>query len=154
MLLIRQKAGKTRWPIMRDSSVLYSLVMICIFAHLEISLYLIHALVCLSPVPHVFAWMFTHWLFHLSVCVYSGPKGPQKITNWGPAAFTDTELSLREKGWKERKSRPDQTQWRIIAVLPALLQSVPVHLTTTEWGNIGQVGHIPLKRTFETCVTA
>ncbi|XP_060734013.1 switch-associated protein 70b [Tachysurus vachellii] len=42
--------------------------------------------------------------------VQPGPKGPQKITNWGPAAFTDTELSLREKGWKERKSRPDQTQ--------------------------------------------
>lgn len=34
MLLITQKAGRTGWPIMRDSYVLYSRVMICIFAHL------------------------------------------------------------------------------------------------------------------------
>ncbi|KAK3548831.1 hypothetical protein QTP70_020701 [Hemibagrus guttatus] len=42
--------------------------------------------------------------------VQPGPKGPQKITNWGPAAFTETELSLREKDWKERKSKPAETQ--------------------------------------------
>ncbi|XP_066540614.1 switch-associated protein 70b [Hoplias malabaricus] len=42
--------------------------------------------------------------------IQPGSKGPQKITNWGPAAFTETELSLREKDWQERKSRPTQTQ--------------------------------------------
>ncbi|MCI4379154.1 hypothetical protein PGIGA_G00224640 [Pangasianodon gigas] len=42
--------------------------------------------------------------------IQPGPKGPQKITNWGPAAFTETELSLREKDWQEKKNRPAQTQ--------------------------------------------
>uniref|UniRef100_A0AAR2JC48 Switch-associated protein 70 n=1 Tax=Pygocentrus nattereri TaxID=42514 RepID=A0AAR2JC48_PYGNA len=42
--------------------------------------------------------------------IQPGSKGPQKITNWGPAAFTETELSLREKDWQERKNRPTQTQ--------------------------------------------
>ncbi|XP_029614101.1 switch-associated protein 70b isoform X1 [Salmo trutta] len=42
--------------------------------------------------------------------IQPGSKGPQKITNWGPAAFTDAELSLRKKDWQERKNRPAQTQ--------------------------------------------
>ncbi|KAI4901663.1 hypothetical protein NFI96_012837 [Prochilodus magdalenae] len=42
--------------------------------------------------------------------IQPGSKGPQKITNWGPAAFTEAELSLREKDWQERKNRPTQTQ--------------------------------------------
>ncbi|CAB1331667.1 unnamed protein product [Coregonus sp. 'balchen'] len=46
-------------------------------------------------------------LVHL---IQPGSKGPQKITNWGPAAFTEAELSLREKDWQERKNRPAQTQ--------------------------------------------
>uniref|UniRef100_A0A4W5KF78 Switching B cell complex subunit SWAP70b n=1 Tax=Hucho hucho TaxID=62062 RepID=A0A4W5KF78_9TELE len=39
-----------------------------------------------------------------------GSKGPQKITNWGPAAFTEAELSLREKDWQGRKNQPAQNQ--------------------------------------------
>ncbi|XP_041705709.1 switch-associated protein 70 isoform X1 [Coregonus clupeaformis] len=46
-------------------------------------------------------------LVHL---IQPGSKGPQKITNWGPAAFTEAELSLREKDWQERKNQPAQTQ--------------------------------------------
>ncbi|KAG9273132.1 switch-associated protein 70 [Astyanax mexicanus] len=42
--------------------------------------------------------------------IQPGSKGPQKITNWGPAAFTEAELSLRQKDWQERKNRPTQTQ--------------------------------------------
>uniref|UniRef100_A0AAY5L9N8 Switch-associated protein 70 n=1 Tax=Esox lucius TaxID=8010 RepID=A0AAY5L9N8_ESOLU len=42
--------------------------------------------------------------------IQPGSKGPQKITNWGPAAFTEAELSLREKDWQERKNRAAQTQ--------------------------------------------
>ncbi|KAI5098130.1 switch-associated protein 70, partial [Silurus meridionalis] len=42
--------------------------------------------------------------------IQPGPKGPQKITNWGPAAFTEKELSLREKDWQEKKNKPAQTQ--------------------------------------------
>ncbi|XP_048828299.1 switch-associated protein 70-like isoform X2 [Brienomyrus brachyistius] len=42
--------------------------------------------------------------------IQPGSKGPQRITNWGPAAFTDTELNLREKSWQEKKNRPGQTQ--------------------------------------------
>lgn len=83
---------------------------------------LIHAWMCFSSVLHGISWMFTHCHF-ICVCARartcSGPKGPQKITNWGPAAFTDAELSLRERNWQERKNRPAQTQWGIIAVLPA-----------------------------------
>ncbi|XP_076840531.1 switch-associated protein 70b [Brachyhypopomus gauderio] len=37
--------------------------------------------------------------------IQPGSKVPQKITNWGPAAFTEAELNLREKDWQERKSR-------------------------------------------------
>ncbi|RXN18292.1 switch-associated 70-like protein [Labeo rohita] len=42
--------------------------------------------------------------------VQPGPKYPQKITNWGPAAFTEAELSLREKDWQEKKNRPATPQ--------------------------------------------
>lgn len=35
----------------------------------------------------------------------SGHKGPQKITNWGPASFTDVELELRKKLWQEKKNQ-------------------------------------------------
>ncbi|XP_048401423.1 switch-associated protein 70-like [Stegostoma tigrinum] len=33
-----------------------------------------------------------------------GPKGRQLITNWGPAAFTEAELNLREKSWQKQKN--------------------------------------------------
>ncbi|KAJ8340194.1 hypothetical protein SKAU_G00348270 [Synaphobranchus kaupii] len=39
-----------------------------------------------------------------------GAKGPQRITNWGPAAFTETELNLREQDWKQRKNGPPKPQ--------------------------------------------
>uniref|UniRef100_A0A4W4F775 Switch-associated protein 70 n=1 Tax=Electrophorus electricus TaxID=8005 RepID=A0A4W4F775_ELEEL len=42
--------------------------------------------------------------------IQPGSKAPQKITNWGPAAFTEAELSLREKDWQERKSRTAHPQ--------------------------------------------
>ncbi|XP_052437817.1 switch-associated protein 70 [Carassius gibelio] len=42
--------------------------------------------------------------------IQPGPKYPQKITNWGPAAFTEAELSLREKDWQEKKNRPPTPQ--------------------------------------------
>ncbi|XP_030646177.1 switch-associated protein 70b [Chanos chanos] len=42
--------------------------------------------------------------------IQPGSKGPHRITNWGPAAFTETELSLREKDWQEKKNRPTQAQ--------------------------------------------
>ncbi|KAJ8396730.1 hypothetical protein AAFF_G00015680 [Aldrovandia affinis] len=42
--------------------------------------------------------------------IQPGSKGPQRITNWGPAAFTETELSLREKDWQEKRGRPAQAQ--------------------------------------------
>ncbi|KAG5849167.1 hypothetical protein ANANG_G00107110 [Anguilla anguilla] len=35
-----------------------------------------------------------------------GVKGPQRITNWGPAAFTENELNLREQEWQQRKNQP------------------------------------------------
>lgn len=38
--------------------------------------------------------------------IQPGGKGPQKMTNWGPAAFTDTELDMREKLWQDKK-KPD-----------------------------------------------
>ncbi|KAM9461650.1 switch-associated protein 70 [Clarias gariepinus] len=38
--------------------------------------------------------------------IQPGNKAPQKMTNWGAAAFTDNELELREKIWKEKK-KPD-----------------------------------------------
>lgn len=40
----------------------------------------------------------------------SGHKGPQRITNWGPASFTDTELELRKKSWQESKNQGAQAQ--------------------------------------------
>ncbi|KAB5558912.1 hypothetical protein PHYPO_G00022700 [Pangasianodon hypophthalmus] len=39
--------------------------------------------------------------------IQPGSKGPQKMTNWGPAAFTDKELEMREKIWQENKNKPD-----------------------------------------------
>lgn len=39
-----------------------------------------------------------------------GSKGPTMITNWGPAAFSDAELSLRQKKWQEMKNPPNQAQ--------------------------------------------
>ncbi|XP_056117156.1 switch-associated protein 70b [Rhinichthys klamathensis goyatoka] len=42
--------------------------------------------------------------------IQPGPKHPQKITNWGPAAFTEAELSLREKDWQVKKNRPATPQ--------------------------------------------
>lgn len=37
--------------------------------------------------------------------IQPGAKGQQNITNWGPAAFSDAELSLREKQWQEMKNQ-------------------------------------------------
>ncbi|XP_076127595.1 switch-associated protein 70b [Alosa pseudoharengus] len=42
--------------------------------------------------------------------IQPGSKGPQKMTNWGPAAFTEMELNLREKNWQEKKAKPAQTE--------------------------------------------
>ncbi|XP_071261515.1 switch-associated protein 70-like [Salvelinus alpinus] len=42
--------------------------------------------------------------------VQPGSKGPQKITNWGPASFTEAELSLRQKDWQERKNQAAENQ--------------------------------------------
>ncbi|XP_036399898.1 switch-associated protein 70-like [Megalops cyprinoides] len=42
--------------------------------------------------------------------IQPGAKGPQKITNWGPAAFTEGELDLREKEWQQKKNRHDPAQ--------------------------------------------
>ncbi|XP_034738470.1 switch-associated protein 70 [Etheostoma cragini] len=42
--------------------------------------------------------------------IQPGPKGPQRITNWGPASFTDAELELRKKSWQESKNQGAQTQ--------------------------------------------
>lgn len=39
-----------------------------------------------------------------------GSKGQQMITNWGPAAFSDAELSLRQKKWQEMKNQTTQAQ--------------------------------------------
>lgn len=58
-----------------------------------------------------------HTVLFVGLCGFSGPKGPQKITNWGPAAFTDAELSLREKDWKERKNRTAETEWGVIVCI-------------------------------------
>uniref|UniRef100_A0A3Q0QPI4 Switch-associated protein 70 n=1 Tax=Amphilophus citrinellus TaxID=61819 RepID=A0A3Q0QPI4_AMPCI len=37
-------------------------------------------------------------------------KGQQKVTNWGLAAFSEAELSLREKQWQEMKNQATQAQ--------------------------------------------
>ncbi|KAJ8406604.1 hypothetical protein AAFF_G00301780 [Aldrovandia affinis] len=42
--------------------------------------------------------------------IQPGAKGPQRITNWGPAAFTETELNLREQDWQQRRNRPPKPQ--------------------------------------------
>ncbi|XP_038594197.1 switch-associated protein 70-like [Micropterus salmoides] len=42
--------------------------------------------------------------------IQPGSKGQQRITNWGPAAFSDAELSLREKKWQETKNQATQAQ--------------------------------------------
>ncbi|XP_045885964.1 switch-associated protein 70-like, partial [Micropterus dolomieu] len=42
--------------------------------------------------------------------IQPGSKGQQRITNWGPAAFSDAELSLREKKWQETKNQTTQAQ--------------------------------------------
>nr|XP_046243891.1 switch-associated protein 70 [Scatophagus argus] len=42
--------------------------------------------------------------------IQPGHKGPQRITNWGPASFTDTELELRKKSWQEMKNQGAQAQ--------------------------------------------
>ncbi|XP_058485682.1 switch-associated protein 70 [Solea solea] len=40
--------------------------------------------------------------------IQPGHKGPQRITNWGPASFTDAELEMRKKSWQERKRNSPQ----------------------------------------------
>ncbi|XP_036951025.1 switch-associated protein 70-like isoform X2 [Acanthopagrus latus] len=42
--------------------------------------------------------------------IQPGNKEPQRITNWGPASFTDAELDLRKKVWQERKNQGAQAQ--------------------------------------------
>ncbi|XP_032378568.1 switch-associated protein 70b [Etheostoma spectabile] len=42
--------------------------------------------------------------------IQPGSKGQQMITNWGPAAFSDAELSLRQKKWQEKKNQTTQAQ--------------------------------------------
>ncbi|XP_075993800.1 switch-associated protein 70b [Genypterus blacodes] len=40
--------------------------------------------------------------------IQPGSKAGQLITNWGPAAFSEAELSLREKAWQEKKTQQTQ----------------------------------------------
>uniref|UniRef100_A0A4W3JUD0 Switch-associated protein 70 n=1 Tax=Callorhinchus milii TaxID=7868 RepID=A0A4W3JUD0_CALMI len=40
--------------------------------------------------------------------IQPGSKNRQLITNWGPAAFTDAELTLREKNWQQQKNAATQ----------------------------------------------
>ncbi|KAJ8249281.1 hypothetical protein GJAV_G00233130 [Gymnothorax javanicus] len=42
--------------------------------------------------------------------IQPGSKGPQMITNWGPAAITETELNHREKEWQEKRGRAAPAQ--------------------------------------------
>uniref|UniRef100_A0A8C6KYI7 Switch-associated protein 70 n=1 Tax=Nothobranchius furzeri TaxID=105023 RepID=A0A8C6KYI7_NOTFU len=42
--------------------------------------------------------------------IQPGHKGPQRITNWGPASFSDMELDLRKKSWQESKNQGAQAQ--------------------------------------------
>ncbi|XP_063763374.1 switch-associated protein 70b isoform X1 [Eleginops maclovinus] len=42
--------------------------------------------------------------------IQPGSKGQQMITNWGPAAFSDAELSHRQKKWQEMKNPEAQAQ--------------------------------------------
>ncbi|XP_048856089.1 switch-associated protein 70b [Brienomyrus brachyistius] len=40
--------------------------------------------------------------------IQPGSKGPCKMTNWGAAAFTEAELTMREKSWQDQKNRSTQ----------------------------------------------
>lgn len=51
---------------------------------------------------------FHHPLFYPDTL---GHKGPQRMTNWGLASFTDAELEVRKKSWQERKNQGAQAQW-------------------------------------------
>uniref|UniRef100_A0A8D3CMW1 Switch-associated protein 70 n=1 Tax=Scophthalmus maximus TaxID=52904 RepID=A0A8D3CMW1_SCOMX len=42
--------------------------------------------------------------------IQPGSKEQKLITNWGPAAFSDAELSLRQKQWQETKNQTTQAQ--------------------------------------------
>ncbi|XP_037551548.1 switch-associated protein 70-like [Nematolebias whitei] len=42
--------------------------------------------------------------------IQPGHKVQQRITNWGPASFTDAELELRKKSWQESKNQGAQAQ--------------------------------------------
>uniref|UniRef100_A0A3P9KNX0 Switch-associated protein 70 n=1 Tax=Oryzias latipes TaxID=8090 RepID=A0A3P9KNX0_ORYLA len=42
--------------------------------------------------------------------IQPGQKEPQRMTNWGPASFTDTELEMRKKFWQQSKAQGAQTQ--------------------------------------------
>uniref|UniRef100_A0A8C7Y9Z0 Switch-associated protein 70 n=1 Tax=Oryzias sinensis TaxID=183150 RepID=A0A8C7Y9Z0_9TELE len=42
--------------------------------------------------------------------IQPGQKEPQRMTNWGPASFTDTELEMRKKFWQQSKAKGAQTQ--------------------------------------------
>ncbi|XP_058502433.1 switch-associated protein 70b isoform X1 [Solea solea] len=42
--------------------------------------------------------------------IQPGSKGPTLITNWGPAAFSDGELSQREKKWQKMKNQVSEAQ--------------------------------------------
>ncbi|XP_040017807.2 switch-associated protein 70b [Gasterosteus aculeatus] len=42
--------------------------------------------------------------------IQPGSKGQQMITNWGPAAFSDAELTLRQKKWQEGKNQTAEAQ--------------------------------------------
>ncbi|XP_008298269.1 switch-associated protein 70 [Stegastes partitus] len=42
--------------------------------------------------------------------IQPGHKGPQQITNWGPAAFTDSEFEQRKKMWQESKNQGAEAQ--------------------------------------------
>lgn len=44
----------------------------------------------------------TRYMFFM---YFSGNKKPCKMTNWGEAAFTETELNQMEKIWQENKNR-------------------------------------------------
>ncbi|KAM9807836.1 switch-associated protein 70b [Neosynchiropus ocellatus] len=42
--------------------------------------------------------------------IQPGSKGQQLFTNWGPSAFTDNELSQREKQWQDMKNQVTPAQ--------------------------------------------
>lgn len=45
-----------------------------------------------------------------------GHKGAQRITNWGPASFTDIELELRKKSWQEKKNQGAPAEWWMVRI--------------------------------------